>query len=273
LLLALVGLSVAATSTARADPNAASKEVCVRSYEEAQRLRGASRLLAAKRELLTCRQTCPASLETDCAQWLEDTERRLPTIVVVARSPDGTGLEAITVSQDAELVADHLDGRAISIDPGVHLLRFSTPGGAAVVQEVTLAEGEKDRRIEVRFEPPAPPPERSVLWWPPTAALASLGVGLVGLTVGLSAGAAALGKRSSLESACDASGRCPASESGDLSGYHSLTTWSTIGYVLGAASLIGGVAIWLATPRHTGAAAATAAAWVGPTSIGVSGAF
>jgi hypothetical protein len=273
LSLALAAHVVACGASARADPNAESKGACIKSYEEAQRLRGASRLLAARRELVACRQTCPASLEGDCTQWLEDTERRLATIVVVARSAEGSEVDGVAVLQDEERVADRLDGRPLSVDPGLHRLRFSTSGGSVAVQEIALGEGEKDHRIEVRFAAPprpaeVPPAETRLVWWPPTAALVSFGVGLVGLTVGLSAGAAAIGERNGLQAACDPSGGCPPSESGQLSGYRSLTTLSTVGYVVGAAGLLGGVAIWLSFPRR-----AAVAAWVAPNAMGVSGAF
>jgi hypothetical protein len=253
--------------SAHADPDADRKAACVKSYEEAQVLRRASRLRAARRELLTCQHTCPPALGGDCQQWLEDTDRRMPTIVVVARGADGSNLQAFTVAQDAEAEAEPVDGGALAVDPGTHVLRIAA-AGEVVMRVIALAEGEKDRRVYVQFEPPAPPVERSAFPWPPTAAVVSLGVGLAGLALGVGAGVAALGKRDALEEACDASGRCPGSESGDLSDYRSLRTWSTVGYVVAAAGLVGGAGVWLFGARRS-----SARAWIAPMSVGVSGAF
>jgi hypothetical protein len=91
-------------------------------------------------------------LRPECLQWLNDVEQRLPSIVLEARDAEGHDLTAVKVTIDGALVADKLDGRAIDLDPGEHVLRLQADGKKGAEQKILLVEGEKRRRISARLE-------------------------------------------------------------------------------------------------------------------------
>ena len=152
-LLASLGIALSigvVPVVARAD--AGEKEACAKSYEAAQRFRKKGQLRASRRELLECaRATCPAVLSTDCASWLRDLDAALPTIVPVVRDGEGRDVVDARVSVDGELVASKLEGRALEIDPGQHVLRVVVEGREPLEQTIVVREGERRRAVTVSF--------------------------------------------------------------------------------------------------------------------------
>ncbi len=157
-LVASLGIALSlgvVPAVARAD--AGEKEACAKSYEAAQRFRKKGQLRASRRELLECaRATCPAVLSTDCASWLRDLDAALPTIVPVVRDGEGRDIVDARVSVDGELVASKLEGRALEIDPGQHVLRVVVEGREPLEQTIVVREGERRRAVTVSFPSPRP---------------------------------------------------------------------------------------------------------------------
>jgi hypothetical protein len=152
LLLALVVITAAAPQAGAADPQVAQ---CLSAAERAQELRNAGKLRATKEQLAVCTsRSCPASVRSDCARWYEEVERAMPTVVLGARDWQGHDRNDVKVSVDGSPLVSSLDGRAVAVDTGTHVLRFEAADVAPVEQSVVLREGDKDRRVEVRFGPP-----------------------------------------------------------------------------------------------------------------------
>ena len=105
-----------------------------------------------------------------------------------------------------------------------------------------------------------------------TLAFVGFGVGVVGLGVGIGAGLAASSKHSSAEDGCTG-GKCVEGSSGadDVDSFRQLRTISTVGYIVGAVGIGAGVTLWLTAPKSK--TAARTGAFVGPSSVGVRGAF
>lgn len=139
------------------------KGACVEAYESSQVSRKNGELLKAHEALRACaREECPVLVRTDCANWLEDLEEALPSIVVRA-TVDGVERNDVAVSVDGELVKSGLDGKAIAIDPGPHHLHYETPGFPPLDATVVVREGEHFRPVAAAFESPraetpTPPP-------------------------------------------------------------------------------------------------------------------
>jgi len=177
---ATAGVLVAALlapSTARAD--AAS---CVAASDLGQKLRDDGHLVASRAQFATCAQeSCPTPVRGDCVRWLEDVDRRLPTIVIAATA-GGRDTSDVRVSIDGALVKSRLDGGAIPLDPGEHRIRYEHAGDPPVQDTFVLREGEKDRALRVRFGASpeakilAPVPAR-----PPVLGYAMVGVAAAGL--------------------------------------------------------------------------------------------
>lgn len=131
------------------------KAQCAAAYEKSQELRAAGSLKAANESLVVCAQEfCPAFVQTDCAQWLTEVQRELPTIVFVAKDKAGEDTSAVAVSMDGAELMKQLDGKAVIIDPGPHAFRFEFEGAEPVEQQVVIRQGQKDRVIAVSFAPP-----------------------------------------------------------------------------------------------------------------------
>ncbi len=175
----------------------------------------------------------------------------------------------------------------MAIDPGEHRFVFKSENGANAERTFVVREGEKDRREQIVLTTAtapiatergaAPVAERSTFALDriPTVAYVVAGVGVVGLVVGIGTGIAATSKHSALEGeGCPASGgTCPPTASqSDLDSFHSLKIWSTVGYVIGAAGIVGGVALWLIAPKGTATETKTSV-WIGPGSVGLTGKF
>jgi hypothetical protein len=134
---------------------AGDKQDCVVAHEQAQELRHASKLFDAREKLVTCSQSsCPALVRADCAPWLAEVEKALPSVVVSAH--DGSGADIVDVRWfiDGVRMGELLDGEALTLDPGEHRFRFERAASQPIEEKVLIREGEKSRRLIVNFGAP-----------------------------------------------------------------------------------------------------------------------
>jgi hypothetical protein len=294
-MLLRVGLAAAvlgvALSEARgahaADPTTAQ---CIASSEHGQELRSAEKMHDAGAQFTLCAAAiCPGPIREDCARRLDEVVEATPTIVFVVKDTAGNDARGVRVTVDGQPVAVGA-AAAIEVDPGEHTFAFEQGDRFATEERrLVLVESVKGRRETVVLretaaglprsetaqpasaaptprsgEPPRP--------GPPALAWVAFGVGGAGLAVGVIAGLVAGEKHSTLSSECnDGAGTCAQQYAGDLDGFHSARTWSTVGYVVGALGVAGGVTLWLTAPRAR--SATTASVWVGPAAAGVAGRF
>ena len=131
---------------ARADDMSA----CVQAYDASQRLRRSMHLLDAQHELRVCaRQECPSIVRDDCVQWLSEVEKSLPSIVVAVKTTGGRDLTDVRVTLDGALWLEHLDGKAVDVDPGKHVLRAEWQNLPPVETTVLVREAEKGRIVSL----------------------------------------------------------------------------------------------------------------------------
>src|SRR5215471_15393853 len=97
-------------ATARAEDS--KKAQCASAYEKSQELRASGSLKAAHDMLVVCAQDfCPGFVQTDCAQWLTEVQRELPTFVIVAKDKAGEDTTHVAVTVDDQELAKELDGK------------------------------------------------------------------------------------------------------------------------------------------------------------------
>jgi hypothetical protein len=155
----LLASSVGVPSTSRAEPKTEKSE-CLSAYVQAQELRRDGKLLTAHDTLLVCaRSSCPEAVRNDCADWLAEVDRSLPTVVFSAKDERGVDRVDATLTVDGGSLPSAFDGRARPLDPGVHELRASLSDGRSIQQPIVVKQGERDRLVELRFVASAPPPE------------------------------------------------------------------------------------------------------------------
>lgn len=202
---ALVFLA-AATIPLAAPASATTKKECVASYEQTQSLRKEGKLAAAQEAALVCsHDDCPRVVRKDCTEWLAEIEKSLPTVVLMARDEKGDETADVRVFEGDKLVRDRLDGKAMPMDPGEHVLRFERDGAEPVTRKVIVHEGDKLVRIEASFkkEPKAPEDKHAENGRGlPILPIVIGGVGLIGLGTAGVIGLLAFSEKSDLEESC-----------------------------------------------------------------------
>jgi hypothetical protein len=151
-------LAVGAVLVAAIIPRAAAADdgvnQCMASYEAGQRLRREGDLVGAAAELLVCGgPACPVRMQGDCQRWLDDVERSTPAVVFRVRDARGAWLANVTASIDGA-APRRLDGRAIAMNPGEHLVVFERAGYRPLRTPVIVAEGEKLERRVITLDTP-----------------------------------------------------------------------------------------------------------------------
>jgi hypothetical protein len=213
------------------------KNQCADAYEATQRERAAGHLQIARKNGIFCAQAnCPEVLRSDCAKWTDEVSSSIPSLVIEVRSPNGELLSNVSVEVDGEPFAQHLDGRAVEIDPGRRHFRFEALGLAPVEQDLVLLEGHDTQRLRVTLAllPARPAPARRI----PLASYLLGGVGALGIGSFAFFGLTGNNKKNALDScrpACNLADKKPIQNdylAADIS--------------LGVGTVAVGAALWLA---------------------------
>jgi hypothetical protein len=129
-----------------------SRKSCAASFEKAQDLVRASHLRGARSALLACsRPVCGRVLARECTKELSQLEADIPSVVLSAKNDAGEQLVNVEVAMDGEPLTSQLDGRAVSVDPGVHQFFFKSADSAVDLVSVPIAQGERNRSVTVEL--------------------------------------------------------------------------------------------------------------------------
>jgi hypothetical protein len=189
-------LAIAGHAQARAPDRAE----CEAAHLRAQELRKQNQLLGAREQLYRCAaKACPGLVQEDCAQWVNEVERNIPSLVPAAKTSTGRELVEVRVLAGERVLAERLDGKPIELDPGPYTLRFEARGSSPVSVDVVAQAGVKNRVVEATFPVTDAKPEGAS---PPLPFWILAGVGTV--AVGSFATFAILGQEqySDLEERC-----------------------------------------------------------------------
>ncbi len=244
-------LALAAPAEGQAPPagGAPSKEACGKAYVEAQHERAEHKLIAARKSLTLCAQeSCPQAVRPDCAQWLSEVVRDIPSIAVHARDAGGADVADVRVSVDGVMVADRLVGLPVELDPGAHALRFEHPDTAPIEQPIVAVQGERVRSVDVRFgalqvatAATGPAASRPV-------PLATWVLGGAGVAAGVATAilwASAQSQYSSLKSSC-----APRCNPSDASSASAELVAGDVAVGVGAAALVAGAVFFFLRPSE-----------------------
>jgi hypothetical protein len=235
-LLGLLMPTVLLTTAAFADDKAA----CMDAASKGQRLRDTHKLVEARAELRVCATAqCPSVIQSDCAIWLADVEKALPSVVVTAKDGAGADLVDVKVSVDGRPLASKLDGQAVPMNAGPHTFHFEGADGSILDRQVMVKEGERNQAVAVVLGAAAPTP--SSTW--KTLGWVLGGTGVVGLGVGTVFGVIAMGDKNGAH--CDANNVC---DPGTTRGIKSAALVSDVGWIAGGVLLAGGAALVLFAP-------------------------
>lgn len=238
---------------AQADPRA-EKAACVAAHDDAQQLQSTQKWRAARARLLSCSsESCPGVVREDCARAIGELDAAAPSIVFGATDAKGDVLD-VRVVLDGEMVAERIDGRSLTVDPGPHVARFHRTGRLPLEVTFVARPGEKNRAVHAAFEPReannahalvTPVRAESTTRRFPLVPTLVGGAGLLalggGLAFRLSADAEADHLRNTCAPTCDASSRDALSDK---------IVASNVSLSIGAVALATAAVIWLVEPKH-----------------------
>jgi hypothetical protein len=153
--VAVASLARPATAEAAEADKPMDKALCADSYRNAQLQRKNGALKRARESLLMCASDrCPSVMQPDCTRWLTEVEAAMPSITFAAKGVDGKDVTNVRVTMDGQPLAENLDGKSISVDPGSHALRFDHGSETSIEQTIIVREGEKARVVSVSWAKP-----------------------------------------------------------------------------------------------------------------------
>jgi hypothetical protein len=240
------------------------KATCLDAVSKGQRLRDTHQLVEAREKFRVCaRAECPAVVQSDCAGWLADVEKTLPTVVLSAKDHGRRDVVDVRVSVDGQTIASTLDGQAVAVNPGLRTFRFERAAdGRTATSQLLIKEGEKARGVavvlsgdEVAGTPGEPGPASDGSAGgsrTPAPSQSRTTVRLLGLLIG---GAGVVGMAASAGVAVDAKSKDnrAANEPGTLRQTDSTSAVNegnvaTVLLGVGAAMAVAGVVLWIAAP-------------------------
>jgi hypothetical protein len=251
-----------------ADPTTAD---CLAASEASLKAGNEHHLRADRSQLLVCSSTnCPADIRLECLECVrrvDEVNAAIPTIIFEAKDAAGNDLSAVKVTMDGEVLAERLEGSALSLDPGEHTFVFETAGQPPLEKKFVIRESQKDRREAIRFGGPAaaPVPGTPPVDYPQSPepshglgtqkilGIVAAGVGVVGLGVGSAFGLIAMSKKSDAQKICP--DKC-ADESGvnAWSDAVSAGNVSTALFIVVGVGIAGAAVLWFTAPSSSGVA-------------------
>ena len=125
---------------------------CIASHAAGQREVNAGRLILASELFVSCASSeeCPNAIRAECVERYRDVEKSTPTVIFSVVDEHGKDLTDVQVYSTDQLLAQSLNGRSVTVDPGKHVFRFILPGGEAISEDVLIREGEKNRIVSAR---------------------------------------------------------------------------------------------------------------------------
>ncbi|MGC4091036.1 MAG: hypothetical protein QM756_24810 [Polyangiaceae bacterium] len=278
--LTLGGTALLSHAALAADPSTSD---CLTAHEASLKADTEHKLRSERKELLICAaRSCPNDIRKECLRRVDEVNASMPTLVFEVKDAAGNDLSAVRVTVDGEVLAERLDGTALSIDPGEHTFAFESAGQPSVNKRLMIRESEKDRRETVQLvaaaepapanaslapaaspvtAPPAPAPAPASPASEPSssfpgqrvAAIVSAGVGVVGIGVGSVFGLTAMSRKKDAEKVCpdvcedDAGVKAwkDARSAGNL---------ATVGFIVGGVGLAAAAVLWFTAPQTSGQA-------------------
>lgn len=296
----VVAVLLFSSAAKAADPTTAD---CLAASDASLKSGNEHKLRAERGQLLICAAaSCPSDIRKECLRRVDDVNASIPTVIFEAKDAAGNDLSAVKVTMDGELLAERLEGTALSIDPGEHTFVFETTGQSPLTKHFVIRESQKDRREAIAFgaaaatgtppgggtpvlqapvpaAPSAPPAgplpdaplpapaETHGLGTQKVLGIVAAGVGVVGLGVGGAFGLLAMSKKNDAHNICP--NKCP-TDAG-VTAWHDAGTAANVStalFIVGGVGLAAAAVLWFTAPSssstHVG---------VGPGGIQVKGTF
>lgn len=199
------------STTASAAPPTTAKR-CIAAAETGQTQQRNGQLVSARKTFVACTQSeCPPVVRKDCARWIEDLEKALPTVVLKPQDENGNDVAGGKVTIDGEEAES--TSRAIPIDPGNHHVEWVREEGTIGV-DIVVREGERNRIVEIRPKKKEQPKEKEEprKWERSPVPFVVGGLGVVASAIGGTLWGIGLSDRANLVTSCAPTHACSADD-------------------------------------------------------------
>ncbi len=131
---------------------------CASAWREGASLTRQGKLRQAMEWMLKCAQaTCKPVIRKECTARVTAIEADIPTIVPSVVDASGKAMSEVQVEMDGELLASHIDGRGIPVDPGDHMFTFKTDKGAIGTTKANIPQGQRNVTVTLNVSGAAAP--------------------------------------------------------------------------------------------------------------------
>ncbi len=245
----LVSLAVFVLVGFAARPAAAApdRKACIAAADDGQKLRDEAKLASAREKFISCAdKACPGAVSKQCASWVEEVDREMPTLSFRAKDETGREILDAQVFVDGAPFAGAIQSKAAPIDPGSHNVRVVRKDGKSLEDTILVRASEKDRIVELAFPAARPetPPPPALVAPPPKPQAQSAGFHVpwyawVGVGVGAAGGVGTVAFALSAKSDEDGyrSTCAPACSEGDKSGVQTKVVLANVSMGVGIAGL------------------------------------
>ena len=124
------------------------ERACVSAFKKAREHEQSGKLQDAKDLLMLCAQApCGGFMRQQCSSKYNELESDTPSVVLIVTDAAGAPRADVQVRMDGEVFAPQLDGRALTVDPGMHEFTFTADGVLFATQKVMIVQGQRNRFI------------------------------------------------------------------------------------------------------------------------------
>jgi hypothetical protein len=146
--MAACGAAILLSASPARSERLGDERACVNAFKKAKEHEGAGKLLEAKELLMSCAQApCGSFLRQQCSSKYNQLEADTPSVVLIVTDPSGAPRADVQVRMDGQPFTQQLDGRALTVEPGMHEFSFVADGNVFATQKVMIVQGQRNRFI------------------------------------------------------------------------------------------------------------------------------
>jgi hypothetical protein len=144
------GLVVMAVAVLAAPAPSEAKEnrACMTAYKKGAQLTREAKFHAAKESMLLCTKLiCSAALRKECSARVEQLTADAPTLVPEVTDDRGRPVTDVRITMDGKPWVSKVDGRAMPVDPGLHVFTFESRGVVFARERMVVLQGQRNRAL------------------------------------------------------------------------------------------------------------------------------
>ena len=146
--IAVCGAAIVLSAAPARSERLSDERACITAFRKAKEHESSGKLQEAKDLLMSCAQApCGSFLRQQCSSKYNQLESDTPSVVLIVTDASGAPRADVQVRMDGEVFVQQLDGRALTVDPGMHEFTFAADGVVFATQKIMIVQGQRNRFI------------------------------------------------------------------------------------------------------------------------------